>query len=535
MFVCSLRHASLISIAMSFALVAPADDLHFKKNISVEGNQVSSSETFVKGSRERTVNNSPMGSIVTLRQCDLKRTVTLNEQSQSYVVAKDPEDESAGRAAALMTGAPAAANSGGTITQTVAVTDTGERKQMSGYTARHLKTTVVVESSTNACSQVNQKYEIDGWYADLAKEQVSCSQSLPPVKLAANCTDRIIVHHKGTGKAGYPLHETITLQNENANPTKIEVVTSDISKEPLKPELFDVPADFHEVKSEAELYSPPPMQQPQSAAGNQASANSQAMAQSAQMNAMMQQQAAMQGGSPGKSSMLAKMMGSKLPGQGLPGAPGGQPPAGGAAVPLPQALGPKAPGKIRIGIAPAQAQMGQGNNSQADYGTPVRDAIVYLMNGPAVEIAALDARLPIQVQAEAQQKQCDYILLSSVTVKRSSSTGLGKFMKAGSMAANFTPLGMMAHGMSSVMASQAVMQTAAMTAQQQAMSQLSGFNGQIKSKDEVSVEYQLVPTGQDQPKLDNTLKGKSKSDGEDVLTPLIQQAANTILTEVTKK
>ncbi|HEY6181647.1 MAG TPA: hypothetical protein VIW67_05340, partial [Terriglobales bacterium] len=41
-----------------------------------------------------------------------------------------------------------------------------------------------------------------------------------------------------------------------------------------------------------------------------------------------------------------------------------------AQVPLPQALGPKAPGKIRVGIAPAQAQLGQGNNAQADYGTP---------------------------------------------------------------------------------------------------------------------------------------------------------------------
>jgi hypothetical protein len=31
------------------------------------------------------------------------------------------------------------------------------------------------------------------------------------------------------------------------------------------------------------------------------------------------------------------------------------------------------------------------------------------------------------------------------------------------------------------------------------------------------------------------MKGKAKSDGEDVLTPLIQQAANNILVDVTKK
>ena len=36
---------------------------------------------------------------------------------------------------------------------------------------------------------------------------------------------------------------------------------------------------------------------------------------------------------------------------------------------------------------------------------------------------------------------------------------------------------------------------AAMSAQQQAMSQLTGFNSQIKTKDDVTVQYQLVATG----------------------------------------
>jgi hypothetical protein len=529
MFVCSLRYASLLLVLSSLGLAAPADDLHFKKSISVEGNPVSGSETWVKGARQRTVTESPAGDVVSLRQCDLKRTVTVNEQSQSYFVVNDPQDQSAANAAALMTGASATpSSSGGVITQTVSVTDTGERKQISGYTARHLKTVVVVESSPNACSPINQKYDIDGWYADLAKEQVSCSQSLPPVKVAANCTDRIVVRHKGTAKAGYPLRETIALQNDGANPTKIEVATSDISKETLKPELFDVPADYHEVHSEMELYASAALQQPP-----QATSPAAAAPQNSTMNAMPSPSPmGMSGGMPSPLSMLAQRMG------GRNGASGSQGPPPGAQVPLPQALGPKAPGKIRIGVAPAQAQMGQGNNAQADYGTPVRNAIVFMMNGPAVEIAALDAQIPIQLQAEAQQKQCDYILVSAVTVKHASSGNFGKFMKAGSMAANLTPLGMMAHSMGAVngmMATQTVMQTAAMTTQQQAMSQLSGFNGQIKSKDEVTVDYQLVPTGEAQPKLQNSLKGKSKSDGEDVLTPLIQQAANSILTEVTKK
>jgi hypothetical protein len=503
--------------------MAQADDLHFKKNISVAGNSVSGSETWVKGARERTVSTSPAGSIVTLRQCDLKRTVTLNEQSQSYLVANDAPDESAAKAAALLSGAPMPAPaSGGTITQTATITDTGERKQVSGYTARHLRTTVVVEPSPKACSQVSQKFEIDGWYADITKEQLSCSQFLPPVKQAETCSDRIIVRRKGAGKLGYPLLETITLQNEDATATKIDVTTSDISKQVLKADLFEVPAGYREVKSVTELYAPTAMQQP-------GSANS--IASAAQPQAPMNASAmGMAAGFPGKTGMFARMGGqfqngaSSMQGSAAP-------------VPLPQALGPKAAGKIRIGIAPADAQLGQGNNAQADYGSSIRNAIVYMMNGPAVEIAALDARLPMQVQAEAQQKQCDYILFSSVTVKHGGG-GFGKFMKAGSMAANITPAGMMAHSMSSVMAAQAAsaaMQTAAQSSQQQALNQLAGFNGQIKSKDDVSVDYHLFPTGQEKPRLENSMKGKAKSDGEDVLTPLIQQAANNILVDVTKK
>jgi hypothetical protein len=46
----------------------------------------------------------------------------------------------------------------------------------------------------------------------------------------------------------------------------------------------------------------------------------------------------------------------------------------------------------------------------------------------------------------------------------------------------------------------------------------------------VTVDYHLFPTEQTQAKLENSLKGKTKSDGEDILTPLIQQAANGILT-----
>ncbi len=194
--------------------------------------------------------------------------------------------------------------------------------------------------------------------------------------------------------------------------------------------------------------------------------------------------------------------------------------------------------KMRIGVAPAEAQLGQGNNAQSDYGTAIRNSIVVLMNGPAVDIVALDSHLAMQVQAEAQQKQCDFVLYSSVVVKRNEGGGFGKFIKKAAPVASMLPMAGMAGGMTGAMAGQAAgvaAMAAVQTAQEQAMAQLAGFNKQIKSKDDVTVGYQLLATGQETPRLQNQLNGKAKLDGEDVLTPLILKAADTILTEVTKK
>ena len=160
------------------------------------------------------------------------------------------------------------------------------------------------------------------------------------------------------------------------------------------------------------------------------------------------------------------------------------------------------------------------------------------MNGPAIEIAALDSHVALQLQAEAQQKQCDYILYSSVNVKHSSGGTFGKFMKLGSTVSSLTPLGMMTKSVGTMVATQAAgaaaSQMAAQQMQQQAISQLAGFNGQIKSKDDVTVQYQLVAAGQTTPALQNSLQGKAKSDGEDVLTPLLEQTANSVLTQVSQ-
>jgi hypothetical protein len=550
---------------------APAADLHIQKNITVNGYLASSVDISLKGARERTAN----GTSVTVRQCDLKRTLTLNEEAQTYMVTNDPQDTEAARAAALATGAQVP-ESEGAITVTSTITDTGERKTMFGYPARHLKASIVEESSPKACSQVHEKYELDGWYADIAKEQSGCAHFVPPVRQGDNCHDAVISKRIGSGKPGYPITETITMHNADASSTTVTTQTEALSKqENLPAELFDIPPGYHQVASAADLHgAAQPLQQgspnPQAAAPaaatttasaqpaaqpapdppvkkkhfNPFSALNPASAMAAQSGALAQaQQVASMGGGAAAAGGMASGMGmagmlSSMGGAGGMAGKGVPQPAANTNVAAPQVLGPKAAGKIRVGIAPPDAQLGQGNNAGADYSTPIRNVIVALMSGPAVEIAALDSHVAMQLQAEAQQKQCDYILYSSVAVKHSAGSGLGKFMKMAAPVANMTPMGMMAHGVGSAMAmsaASAAASAAAQQAQQQAISQLAGFNGQVKSKDDVAVQYQLVQTGQGTPVVQNTLEGKAKSDGEDVLTPLLQNTANTVLTTVSKK
>jgi len=516
-----LRRASL-SAFLALAIAGRADDLHVKKNVSVDGNVISGSETWIKGSRERTAN----GANVTVRQCDLKRTLTLDDQTQTYFVAEDPVDENVARAAALANGTAPPGDAGGKIVVTTHVTDTGERKQMFGYQARHLKSAVTVEPSPNACSKTSQKFEVDGWYADLGKDQSSCSSFTPPVQMTEGCQDKVIKRHTGAGKPGYPLLENITLHNPDSSTTQLKMETSELSKQALDPGLFDVPAGYRQVNSLAELHGSP--RAPQAMAGQTqpapGNANYAPMMPQAMFNPPRTPQAAM-GMNP--MAMMQQMMGG-----------GGQQQPTSTAVAAPKVLGPKAPGKIRIGVASPDAQVGQGTNSGGDYSTPIRNSIVLLMDGPAVEIAALDSRVPIQLQAEAQQKQCDFILLSAVAVKHGSSGGFGRFMKMAGPVASMTPLGAVGRGMGGAVAAQAASaaaSAAAMSAQQQAVSQLAGFNNQIKQKDDVTVQYQLVQTGQTAPRIQNSLQAKAKADGEDVLTPLLQQTANAVLTEVTKK
>jgi len=530
----------------------PGDDLTVTKKMTVNGAEFSS-QSLIKGPRERsTMQMNGMAVSTSIRQCDLHRSLNIQDSTKSFLVRPDVDESVESKDKNDTATAASPTSSGGVITYHSTVKDTGERKQVLGYAARHLKSTIVAEPSAAACNSSKSTYDIDGWYIDLktVPGAATCRAFTPASSSAGDaggCLDKILYKQEGSAKVGYPVQETMTITTDKNPPYTVSSEVTDIHKGPLDAALFEAPMDYRQVSSIAELrgvpqnmptganyaqtvqpqQQMPPQQQPQAIQRstiaqmlNPAAAPATNLALQQQAMAQMQMLNNVQGG----QMMMPNM-------QGMPGMGGNQPAS--QRVAAPQALGPKQPGHIRIGVVTPDAQVGQGTNAGQDYGTPIRNAMIQLMSGPAVEIAAIDSHIAIQIQAEAQQKECDYILLSSVVVKKPAKGGFGNFMKMAAPVASMAP--MMGGGMGGAMASSMASQAASVAAQQAASNQLSQFTGQIKSKDDITVQYQLVAPGQSAPKTQNTLQAKAKADGEDVMTPLLTQVATTVLTEATKK
>jgi hypothetical protein len=96
---------------------------------------------YVKGSRMRSEMAGDFG-MTTILQCDLKRTLTIYEKTKTYMITPSDGSTASGDGGGAIN-PPVAASTpqrGGVINITQTLTDTGERKQMFGFTARHIKT-----------------------------------------------------------------------------------------------------------------------------------------------------------------------------------------------------------------------------------------------------------------------------------------------------------------------------------------------------------------------------------------------------------
>ena len=250
-----LRTALATACLITLTGIASADTK--VKSRQTSGGQTYENTSYIKGKRQRSETNN--GQMVVVQQCDLRRNIQIMPQAQAYIIqpyetASNTSSTNDSRANSQ----PSATIKGGVVTSTVTTKDTGERKQMFGYTARHIITTMETESSPEACSPMKSKMQIDGWYID-AEFALECDSGVtykpytPPS--SGGCQDRYVTKQVGAAKKGYPVWEKMTMFDPNGAEsfsTITEVV--EFSHATLDASLFDVPAGYRQVNDFASAF-----------------------------------------------------------------------------------------------------------------------------------------------------------------------------------------------------------------------------------------------------------------------------------------
>jgi len=454
-------------------------DVKVKTRQTMSG-QTYENTTYIKGKRQRAEQNMGGMQTVTITQCDLRRDIRLMPMGKTYMI--DPfGDAAATQEKPTVTQTKSTTvTTGGTVTTTITIKDTGERKQMFGYAARHLIITTETEPSADACQKTKTKMETDGWYID-AEWNFNCDRSneyrnYQTYPQKAGCTDKYSFKTVGTAKRGYPVWEKMTMFDESGRESmSIVNEVMEISKATLDNALFDIPADYRQVKDSNELYA-------------SMSNSSNYSSQSSSNNGSSQSNSALNSTIKNSSSQSTDM---------------------------PATVGAKKEGVVRIGMAAVKTgSVGDGVNAQ-ELSAAIQNTLAEYLKGPKIEIVRIEAKLPSAIDAEAKEKECDYVIYTNVSHKKGGG-GFGMFSKIAPVVGGILP-------------STGATNTVAGSVATQSVYTAANVSGNIKSKDEITLDVKVNTPGTSVAVLSKQAKAKAKSDGEDIISPLVEQIAQAIV------
>ncbi len=183
------------------------------------------------------------------------------------------------------------------------------------------------------------------------------------------------------------------------------------------------------------------------------------------------------------------------------------------------------PDPVRICLAPAAVESGIGSVDEAV--RAVTEAFTTYLTGPTLTVAPLSARLPSQVRQEASAAGCPYLLLPTLKHVRKTGTGSGFLSR---MAGSAVQQVAAAAGAST---SSTVGRIAANAAAGAAGVAAYNYSTSVKTKDEMTLAVRLEALG-GRAIVERSDKRKAQSDGEDLLTPLVEQAAEAVAAAVSR-
>jgi hypothetical protein len=180
------------------------------------------------------------------------------------------------------------------------------------------------------------------------------------------------------------------------------------------------------------------------------------------------------------------------------------------------ALNDQKKGIIRIGLAGVKTgAIGEGINALA-LANAIQNTLVQYLKGTKIEIVPLEAKLASAIDAEAKEKACDFILYATVSHKKGGG-GFGMFKKIAPVLGSVVPMAGMVGIVAGTVASTAI-STAA--------------TSNVKPKDELTLDIKLQNGST--VALTKQFKAKAKSAGEDVISPIVEQAAIALVETVGK-
>lgn len=203
----------------------------------------------------------------------------------------------------------------------------------------------------------------------------------------------------------------------------------------------------------------------------------------------------------------------------------------------------QAPGGTRVTLCLVlpDIQLGQGV-AAADPAGPVVSAMISYLSGPIADVQLLQARIPVQFNAEAAQRGCGFVVQSSVVHKKAGK-GMSGLLAAAPSLMNAVPFMSSASGSSEMiattMAASAAMEGVAAVQEQQAQDDaaaaMSGVaQTNIKKGDQITLTYKVIRAGSTTTAASGELKGKAEETGQDILSPLLATMANDVLTAALK-
>jgi hypothetical protein len=484
---------SALLITLTFTSAALAD-VKIKARQTM-GGQTYENTTYIKGKRQRTERDMGPIKMVDLMQCDLKRSVQMNPAAKTYIInlfnqaVEDTNQMTQTTSAAKKDGVVRA---GGTVTMTVTYRDTGETRKMFGYAARRIITTIETVSSPDSCAPNSSKMEIDGWYIDAAFV-LDCQNDVYKGGYSSyqkqGCQDKYVTKTVGSAKRGYPVYEKMTMFDQSGKETMTSVTeVIELSQATLDQALFEVPSDYREVSDMSQMYASTSMTSNVSSVSGTTSTSGATQTTSSGTISAIQNQSQTGGND--------------------------------------TEIGPKQPGTVRIGLANVKVgAVGDGITS-ADLAAAVQNTLGEFLKGTNIELVPLNAKLSSAIESEARQKDCDYVLYANVSHKKGGGGGgfgglLGSAVSQG--------VGRVGIGQTGSRVGNVIGQVATQT-----IVTAGQMSSNVKAKDEITLEVKMNQPGSGSAVLTKQAKAKAKSDGEDIISAVVEQIAQAVFNAVSK-